>query len=262
MLFEFACSLQCSCSVAVWSTRAADTASSFRCRCIKVITRRLTRDTGRVTAATTGGLPTSGAMATVAITAGARIISQRATHAADLLRAWICYCRGSTPRFFVFKAMMYDSLMKYMESRSLEDTASIAAEWLAQVSEGRVTASETGGAFVAGLSGHLGAGKTAFVKAVAKELGIEEIVTSPTFVIMKIYETRDDIFKRLVHIDAYRLEKREDLEALRFEDVVADPHNLVMIEWPENVGLGQADFSGGGWLRSEIREGVYTIQLN
>lgn len=141
-----------------------------------------------------------------------------------------------------------------------------ATSWLKKVSENRADA---GAAFVAGLSGHLGAGKTAFVKAIAEGLGVKEVVTSPTFVVMKIYEVdmaENAAFKRLIHIDAYRLERREDLEALRFEEIVADPHNLVMIEWPENVGLASdsvgGDSSRGGlnvWLRFEIKEGVYTI---
>jgi tRNA threonylcarbamoyladenosine biosynthesis protein TsaE len=79
------------------------------------------------------------------------------------------------------------------------------------------------------------AGKTAFTQAVAKELGIGEPVTSPTFVIEKIYETKHLIFKRLVHIDAYRLEKGSELQALDFEKLVENKNNLIIIEWPENV---------------------------
>lgn len=132
--------------------------------------------------------------------------------------------------------------------------------WLAEVSQDRSGANE---AYVAGLSGHLGAGKTAFVKQVAKELGITEQVTSPTFVIMKIYEVDAALkspFKKLIHMDAYRLERREELEALRFEDVVADPGNLVIIEWPENVGLGGDTGDLDTHLKFEIRDGVYTIE--
>lgn len=114
-------------------------------------------------------------------------------------------------------------------------------------------------ALVVGLSGHLGAGKTAFVKRLAAKLGITEDVTSPTFVIMKIYDTTNDTFRRLIHIDAYRLEERSQLEALRFEDVVSDSHNLVMIEWPENVQLGQDDLDE--WLKLEITEGKYLLHI-
>lgn len=118
-----------------------------------------------------------------------------------------------------------------MISHSLEETREIAAKWLAEVSAEKNADEAT----VVGLSGHLGSGKTAFVQAVAAELGVEEQVTSPTFVIMKLYETKNEAFPRLVHIDAYRLEEGRELEALEFEKIVADPRNLVMIEWSENV---------------------------
>ncbi len=86
------------------------------------------------------------------------------------------------------------------------------------------------------LSGELGAGKTAFVKAVARALGVEEVVTSPTFVLEKIYLLPEGkTFKRLVHIDAYRLEKGDSLSALGFDELLQDAGNLVFLEWPERV---------------------------
>lgn len=131
-------------------------------------------------------------------------------------------------------------------SNSVEETEIIAKKWLEEVSKKYSSNKE---ATIIGLSGNLGAGKTAFVKAVARALNIEETVTSPTFVIMKIYEAGDSVaenrgetvdrkkWRRLVHIDLYRLEKKEELKALNLEDFVNDPNNLVMVEWPENVGF-------------------------
>lgn len=88
------------------------------------------------------------------------------------------------------------------------------------------------------LSGDLGAGKTAFVKAVAQTLGIEGVVNSPTFVLEKIYQIPNDKrYGRLIHIDAYRLEGREELAPLAFDEFLKDPRNLIMLEWPEKVGL-------------------------
>ena len=66
-------------------------------------------------------------------------------------------------------------------------------------------------------------------------MGIKEPITSPTFVIMKIYETKHEHFKRLIHIDAYRLSKGRELQDLDFEKLVSSPHNLIVIEWSENV---------------------------
>jgi tRNA threonylcarbamoyladenosine biosynthesis protein TsaE len=94
---------------------------------------------------------------------------------------------------------------------------------------------ETDEAFVVGLSGHLGAGKTAFTKEIARIMGVKQEITSPTFVIMKIYETQNERWPRLIHIDAYRLERGEELQAIDFERLVSDKRNLILIEWPENV---------------------------
>lgn len=85
------------------------------------------------------------------------------------------------------------------------------------------------------LSGELGAGKTSFTKAVAHALGVEEIVTSPTFVLEKIYLLNEQKFKRLIHIDAYRLEKGADLAPLGFDELMQDAGNIILLEWPEKV---------------------------
>lgn len=86
------------------------------------------------------------------------------------------------------------------------------------------------------LSGELGAGKTAFTKAVAKELGVSEHVTSPTFVLQKIYRLPEGkLFRRLAHLDAYRLKSGNELTALHFDDLLKDPATLIIIEWPQKV---------------------------
>lgn len=96
---------------------------------------------------------------------------------------------------------------------------------------------ETGATLVT-LSGELGAGKTAFTKALAVHLGINDSVTSPTFVLEKIYELAPGTsrgFTRLVHIDAYRLKGGSELAPLGFDELMKDTTNLVMLEWPEQV---------------------------
>ncbi len=86
------------------------------------------------------------------------------------------------------------------------------------------------------LSGDLGAGKTTLVQLLAKELSISEMVTSPTFTIMKIYPIDNHpLFKRLVHIDAYRIDEIDELRPLRLEDILVDKTNLVCIEWAERI---------------------------
>ena len=92
-------------------------------------------------------------------------------------------------------------------------------------------------AFVVGLSGDLGSGKTTFVQSVAKVLGVEKYITSPTFVIQKRYKIISDkiAFENLIHIDAYRLERGDELLNLDWEEIIKNPKNIIFIEWPEKV---------------------------
>lgn len=85
------------------------------------------------------------------------------------------------------------------------------------------------------LSGNLGAGKTTFTQHLARELRIEEKITSPTFVLMKKYEIDFGQFKKLVHIDAYRVEDVSEISILNLPEIFADKENLVLIEWPEKI---------------------------
>jgi tRNA threonylcarbamoyladenosine biosynthesis protein TsaE len=90
-------------------------------------------------------------------------------------------------------------------------------------------------ATILALSGDLGAGKTTFAQGIARALGVSEQVTSPTFVIEKIYVLENQAFARLIHIDAYRLNDPHELEVLGWKEIVAEPANLILIEWPEKV---------------------------
>ncbi len=86
------------------------------------------------------------------------------------------------------------------------------------------------------LTGELGAGKTALTKACARILGVTEHVTSPTFVIMKSYETpKSDRFATLTHMDAYRIDDGDELRVLGFAELLTDPSRLMVIEWPERI---------------------------
>lgn len=135
-----------------------------------------------------------------------------------------------------------------IHSKNAKDTEKLA-EYLA----GKILA---GGphkhAVVISLIGELGAGKTHFVKAFMRALGINETITSPTFNIMKIYgiATSDkrpassktasrgglatSKFKSAYHIDAYRI-KSADLLKLGFKEIIKDPANIVLIEWADIV---------------------------
>lgn len=89
---------------------------------------------------------------------------------------------------------------------------------------------------VIALSGDLGAGKTAFVKELAKHLAIKDEITSPTFVIMKSYPVMNHPpLRTLTHIDAYRIETDDEMRVLGFEEMLKDCGRLVCIEWPEKI---------------------------
>jgi tRNA threonylcarbamoyladenosine biosynthesis protein TsaE len=108
-------------------------------------------------------------------------------------------------------------------SRSPAQTAAVGraiGEWL------------LGGDFVA-LSGPLGAGKTQLVKGLAAGLGVspEEPVVSPTFVLVREYAGR----LRLYHLDAYRLSGVAELLALGLDELRADPHAVLALEWSDRV---------------------------
>ena len=113
-------------------------------------------------------------------------------------------------------------------SKSLEETKKIAESFV-----NTLMARET--ACVVALSGDLGSGKTAFSQAVGSVLGVVENMQSPTFVIEKIYPIDYHGFSRLIHIDAYRLDRDEELVHLGWREIIAQKENLILIEWPERV---------------------------
>lgn len=77
----------------------------------------------------------------------------------------------------------------------------------------------------------LGAGKTQFVKGVAKELGIQSNINSPTFILVKEYPYKTEISKgELIHIDAWRLESLEELKRIELESYLKIG-NILAVEW-------------------------------
>jgi len=85
------------------------------------------------------------------------------------------------------------------------------------------------------LEGELGAGKTTFMQGVGRGLGIKQQMTSPTFIIFRVFDLKKCVYRRLYHFDCYRLKSYEAFKALGFEDIIADPKNLVVIEWGDLI---------------------------
>ena len=78
--------------------------------------------------------------------------------------------------------------------------------------------------------GHVGAGKTTFIKAVCEEMGVDDVVTSPTFAIVNEYTAAGGT--PIYHFDFYRIKKLEEVYDMGYEDYFYGD-GLCFIEWPE-----------------------------
>ena len=81
------------------------------------------------------------------------------------------------------------------------------------------------------LMGEMGAGKTHFVKGLAKGLGIDDVITSPTFALHNVYTGR----LMLNHFDFYRIESSEEVAILGLDEYFYDKRGVAAIEWSENI---------------------------
>ena len=104
------------------------------------------------------------------------------------------------------------------------------------------------GGDVIGLIGDLGAGKTVFTKGLASGLGIIKHITSPTFVLMKVYKIQNSKparaqnciadgskIQNLIHIDAYRINNENDIIGIGIEEYLNKKDTIVVIEWAEKI---------------------------
>ena len=85
--------------------------------------------------------------------------------------------------------------------------------------------------------GKMGAGKTTFIKAVCEELGVEDVITSPTFAIINEYTTHSSLptpHSTIYHFDFYRIKKLEEVYDMGYEDYFYSGA-LCFIEWPELI---------------------------
>lgn len=93
------------------------------------------------------------------------------------------------------------------------------------------------------LSGELGSGKTTLVKGIARSLGVQTRIISPTFVILRTHTikgqelgVRSLNINKIYHLDLYRLENESDIKNLALDDLFTDPEAVTIIEWPEKIG--------------------------
>jgi tRNA threonylcarbamoyladenosine biosynthesis protein TsaE len=118
-------------------------------------------------------------------------------------------------------------------THTTEETQRFAEEFGRMVSGGTVVC----------LYGDLGYGKTTFTQGLAKGLGIEGRIISPTFIIMRSYKVKERKVKSenderamLYHVDLYRVNHEQEFVDLGLLDMMQDAANIVVIEWPDKLG--------------------------
>jgi len=109
-----------------------------------------------------------------------------------------------------------------MKIKSLAEISDVAKEFISQIGEHRVFA----------FYGSMGAGKTTFIKAICEELGVEDVINSPTFAIINEYNTNQG--EQIFHFDFYRINKIEEAYDFGYEDYFYSG-NFCFIEWPEKI---------------------------
>jgi len=105
---------------------------------------------------------------------------------------------------------------------SLDKIHEAAKDFIAAMNSGSVYA----------FYGKMGAGKTTFIKAVCEELGVDDVVTSPTFAIINEYRAENDAL--IYHFDFYRNKKLEEVYDMGYEDYFYSGA-ICFIEWPELI---------------------------
>ena len=106
--------------------------------------------------------------------------------------------------------------------KSLDSIHEAAKEFVKEMGDGKVFA----------FYGKMGAGKTTFIKALCEVLGVEDVITSPTFAIINEYT--DGNGDPIYHFDFYRIKKLEEVYDMGYEDYFYSG-NLCLLEWPELI---------------------------
>jgi len=109
---------------------------------------------------------------------------------------------------------------------SLDNIDAVAQQLLADIDDAQVVT----------FTGSLGAGKTTFVRSLARAMGVTEPVTSPTFTYFNVYHVPEESLspiKLIYHFDLYRLRNLQDFESAGFFEYLYQPDSIAFIEWPD-----------------------------
>ena len=91
------------------------------------------------------------------------------------------------------------------------------------------------GGEILALIGDLGGGKTYFTKGLAQGLGIKKLISSPSFILMKIYPLKKGKIKQLCHVDLYRLKDPKDIIHLGLKEYLGQKNTICVIEWADKI---------------------------
>lgn len=119
--------------------------------------------------------------------------------------------------------MSFDNTEGQLHSTSPEQTQAIGRQLAAALRAGDIVA----------LDGDLGAGKTCLIQGIAEGLGVQDIVNSPTFVLLNVYEGAGQ--RVVYHFDLYRLADAEELEQIGAPEFFDDPRGISLVEWAERM---------------------------
>lgn len=153
--------------------------------------------------------------------------------------------------------------MKTIIIKTEKDTQALAQKLAKSLKGGEIIA----------LEGDLGAGKTTLTQYLAKALGVKANVTSPTFVLMKVYEGRRPKseprsgfllrgkVRNLVHVDCYRLDQVQELFYLGIEEYLNKQDTVVVIEWADKINKYLKKFKKVIYIKIEINKNDRRIKI-
>ncbi len=136
----------------------------------------------------------------------------------------------------------YKKTKKVFNIKELSDWENVAEFLISKMQPGMLVT----------LQGDLGAGKTTLTQYIAKQIGISKRALSPTFALIRNYRVERQMsnVKRIVHVDAYRIEDERELLALDLDEELMEPGTVMIVEWPEKIA---------GWVTKQ--DDVTKVQI-